>query len=188
MYLLCKLLYISVFAVLSAAPPYLPLYYHDALGFSSDQIGFVLAIAPFIQTAACPLWTFVVDKRPKLHGAVMGTTALVGGIAVMGIMMIGHAIASSTYQLSNGTLVLVTSTFALTYAFFTLPSVSLVDSAVMKILGPNKILYGKQSKRLDLICTIGTNQIVGITRATTTVGICFVWTDDSSGGPIDLDD
>ncbi|KAI8335411.1 major facilitator superfamily domain-containing protein [Chlamydoabsidia padenii] len=144
MYLLCKLLYISVFALLSAAPPYLPLYYHDALGFSSDQIGFVLAIAPFIQTAACPLWTIVVDKRPKIHGAVMGLTALIGGTAVTGIMMLGHAIASQSYQLSGSTLVMLTSTFALTYAFFSLPNVSLVDSAVMKILGPNKILYGQQ--------------------------------------------
>ncbi|CAO3596506.1 unnamed protein product [Absidia cylindrospora] len=144
MYLLCKLLYISVFALLSAAPPYLPLYYHNALQLSSDQIGFVLAIAPFIQSVACPLWTIIVDKRPRLHGAVMGMTGLLGGVAVMCIMMIGHAVASPDYQLSNSTLVLLTSSFALAFAFFTLPNVSLVDSAVMKILGPNKILYGEQ--------------------------------------------
>ncbi|KAI8142802.1 major facilitator superfamily domain-containing protein [Fennellomyces sp. T-0311] len=160
MYLLCKLLYITVFALLSAAPPYLQLYYHDALGFSSDQIGFVLAIAPFIQSLACPVWTCLVDKRPKLHGIVMALTSLVGCLAVMGIMVLGHSVSTtksngtiipdlSSYtflaeQFSNSNLVWITSGLALMLAFFTLPNVSLVDSAVMKILGPNKILYGEQ--------------------------------------------
>lgn len=153
MYLICKLLYIAIFAVLSAAPPYLPLYYHDVLGFSSDQIGFVLAIAPFIQSIACPLWTYTVDKKPLLHGSIMAITSLLGGSAVMAIMFIGHSVSSEVVvptsftsllklELSNGTLVLMTSTLALAFAFFTLPNLSLVDSAVMKMLGPNKILYG----------------------------------------------
>ncbi|KAI9267595.1 hypothetical protein EDC94DRAFT_536910 [Helicostylum pulchrum] len=155
MYLICKVLYIAIFALLSAAPPYLPLYYHDVLGFSSDQIGFVLAIAPFIQSIACPLWTYTVDKRPALHGPIMAITSLIGGSAIMTIMVIGNSVSSDIVnptqifstlklQLSNSSLVLVTSALALTFAFFTLPNLSLVDSAVMKILGPNKILYGKQ--------------------------------------------
>ncbi|GAA5798090.1 hypothetical protein HPULCUR_003490 [Helicostylum pulchrum] len=155
MYLICKVLYIAIFALLSAAPPYLPLYYHDVLGFSSDQIGFVLAIAPFIQSIACPLWTYTVDKRPALHGPIMAITSLIGGSAIMTIMVIGNSVSSDIVnptqifstlklQLSNSSLVLVTSALALTFAFFTLPNLSLVDSAVMKILGPNKILYGEQ--------------------------------------------
>lgn len=159
MYTLCKFLYTTVFALLSAAPPYLQLYYHDVLRFSSDQIGLVLAIAPFIQSLACPFWTFLVDKRPKYHGAVMAVTSLVGGSAVMGIMAIGHYYvitettnllhllqASAKKAVSNSTLVTMTSTLALTFAFFTLPNTSLVDSAVMKILGPNKLLYGRSSR------------------------------------------
>ncbi|KAI8068274.1 major facilitator superfamily domain-containing protein [Gongronella butleri] len=144
MYLLCKLLYVTVFALLSAAPPYLPLFYHDALGFSSNQIGLVLAIAPFIQSAACPFWTWLVDRKPRWHGLTMTGTSLAGGVAIMGIMMMGRIVASPAYQIDITTLVLLTSMFALTFAFFTLPNISLVDSAVMKILGPNKILYGQQ--------------------------------------------
>ncbi|KAI8139129.1 major facilitator superfamily domain-containing protein [Fennellomyces sp. T-0311] len=149
MYFLCKLLYITVFALLSAAPPYLPLYYHDVLGFTSDQIGFTIAIAPFVQSIACPIWTYLVDKRPKLHGPTMALTSLIGGIAVMGIMGIGHYVQNSdkeetTLETSNRSTMLLTCTFALAFAFFTLPNTSLVDSAVMKILGPNKILYGEQ--------------------------------------------
>ncbi|KAI9488643.1 major facilitator superfamily domain-containing protein [Zychaea mexicana] len=187
-------MYALFYGVLSSVPPYLQLYYHDALGFSSDQIGFVLAIAPFIQSLACPLWTSLVDRRPKFHGAVMALTSFVGGLAVMGIMVLGHIISASNKrndqyipppqspqqllvatgaliyrdedsksdssggdfaamttmtmviqqppQLDNHTVVWLISILSLLIAFFTLPNVSLVDSAVMKILGPNKILYG----------------------------------------------
>ncbi|KAI8884827.1 MFS general substrate transporter [Backusella circina FSU 941] len=150
MYLVCKLLYVAVFALLSAAPPYLPLYYHDVLGFSSDQIGFVLAIAPFIQSISCPLWSVLVDKFPRWHGTVMAITSFIGGASVMGIMVMGHIISVESIpkkfipELSNSMLVAITSALALAFAFFSLPNMSLVDSAVMKILGPNKILYGEQ--------------------------------------------
>jgi MFS family permease len=154
MYLICKLLYIAIFALLSAAPPYLPLYYHDVLGFTSDQIGLVLSIAPFVQSISCPLWTYIVDKKPNMHGSIMALTSLLGGSAIMAIMVIGHSTSSSEVEnpatvnifkleLSNTALVSITSTLALAFAFFTLPNMSLVDSAVMKILGPNKILYGR---------------------------------------------
>jgi hypothetical protein len=75
----------------------------------------------------------------------------------MGIMFIGHYASSQeviptsleffSMQLSNTALVTITSTLALAFAFFTLPNMSLVDSAVMKILGPNKILYGLSNTR-----------------------------------------
>ncbi|KAI9305740.1 major facilitator superfamily domain-containing protein [Cunninghamella echinulata] len=144
MYILCKLLYISIFGLLSAAPPYLSIYYHDTLGFTSNQIGLVLAIAPFIQSVACPLWTILVDKKPNLHGFIMSFTSLLGGIAVMGILLLGHLVSNPSIQISTSTLVLFISILQLAFAFFTLPNTSLVDSAVMKILGPNKILYGEQ--------------------------------------------
>lgn len=151
MYTLCKLLYVTVFALLSAAPPYLPLYYRNVLGFSSDQIGFAIAIAPFVQSISCPVWTYFVDKHPRLHGATMAFTSCLGGLAVMGIMGIGHYVQSSITadgeedddnNSNKRSIVIATCTFALAFAFFTLPNTALVDSAVMKILGPNKILYG----------------------------------------------
>lgn len=170
MYILCKLLYITVFALLSAAPPYLPLYYHDVLRFSSDQIGFTIAIAPFIQSIACPLWTYLVDKRPRLHGPVMAITSFLGGLAVMGIMLVGRWVAEeqedtriktstllssfSNDNSSNTRVVVITCAFALAFAFFTLPNTSLVDSAVVKMLGPNKILYGKYSNLFFFLCEL----------------------------------
>ena len=155
-YLLCKFLYITVFALLSSAQSYLPLYYRDVLKFSSDQIGFTVAIAPCVQSIACPIWTYVADKRPKIHGVTMAATSLIGGIAVMGIMGIGHYVQENNQEEEttntssitsssddNNDVMLLVCAFALAFAFFTLPNTSMVDSAVMKILGPNKILYGK---------------------------------------------
>lgn len=171
MYLICKLLYIAIFAVLSAAQPYLPIYYHDTLNFSSDQIGLVLAIAPFIQSISCPLWTYIVDKKPALHGFIMALTAFLGGAAIMAIMFIGQS--SGTLfgiELSNTLLVVVVSSLALGFAFFTLPNMALVDSAVMKILGPNKILYGKQPLTLS---KKGRTKVSFFVRRTTFMGLCF---------------
>ncbi|KAG0742223.1 hypothetical protein G6F57_010701 [Rhizopus arrhizus] len=133
----------SIFAVLSSAQSYLPIYYHDTLGFSSDQIGLVLAIAPFVQSISCPLWTFTVDKKPNMHGFIMALTSFLGGLATIAIMFIGHS-SYFGFELSNTVLVIIVSCLALGFAFFTLPNMALVDSAVMKILGPNKILYGEQ--------------------------------------------
>lgn len=155
MYTLCKLLYITVFALLSAVPPYLQIYYHDMLYFSSNQIGCVLAIAPFIQSLACPIWSYLVDKRPKLHGSIMAFTSFMGGLSILGIMILGHHqqqrqevplslfLNDNEHTPATQQTVILTSLCALMFAFFTLPNVSLVDSAVMKILGPNKILYGE---------------------------------------------
>ncbi|CDH51298.1 hypothetical protein RO3G_12313 [Lichtheimia corymbifera JMRC:FSU:9682] len=160
MYLLCKLLYITVFGLLTACPPYFALYYHNVLRFSSDQIGFTIAIAPFVQSIACPIWAYVVDKRPNLHGVTMAITGCIGCLSVMCIMGIGHYVqamydaamftfsSSSSHgggsDSSNGSIVMATCALSLAFAFFALPNVALVDSAVMKILGPNKILYGEQ--------------------------------------------
>lgn len=155
MYLLCKLLYITVFGLLTACPPYFALYYHNVLRFSSDQIGFTIAIAPFVQSIACPIWAYVVDKRPKLHGVTMAITGCIGCLSVMCIMGIGHYVQAMHDVVdfmsfshasggdSNGSIVVATCALSLAFAFFALPNVALVDSAVMKILGPNKILYGK---------------------------------------------
>lgn len=183
MYTLCKLLYITVFALLSAVPPYLQIYYHDVLYFSSNQIGCVLAIAPFIQSLACPIWTYLVDKRPKLHGSIMAFTSLMGGLAILGIMILGHQQQQEdttkdpstplflSLILNNNNeqhsppppatqqTVILTSLCALMFAFFTLPNVSLVDSAVMKILGSNKILYGKYYYKFTISYTSLTHHL-----------------------------
>ncbi|KAG0171261.1 hypothetical protein DFQ28_002506 [Apophysomyces sp. BC1034] len=76
-----KLLYISLYTVFGSAIPYLNLFYDEALHLSSQQIGVLLAIAPFVQSVACPLWTILADKRPTWHGPLMATLTFLGGLA-----------------------------------------------------------------------------------------------------------
>lgn len=156
MYLLCKLLFAGVFSLVVAAPTYLPLYYHDTLHLSPEQIGLVIAIAPFVQSVACPFWTYIVDQRPRYHGPIMAFASFCGGIALLGIMVLGWSqsepnilpasdMPRAEEQQSSASTVRVmwiASLCALAFAFFTMPNTSLVDSAVIKMLGRNKVLYG----------------------------------------------
>ncbi|CDS10677.1 hypothetical protein LRAMOSA11163 [Lichtheimia ramosa] len=123
------------------------LFYDSALGLPSDQIGVLLAIAPFVQSVACPLWTLIVDRHPNLHGPLMSVLALVGGASIMSLMFIPSWFANNQQDSTETGLSLkffATASFALLFAFFGQPLQVLVDSAVLKILGDQKILYGSQ--------------------------------------------
>ncbi|KAI8876683.1 MFS general substrate transporter [Backusella circina FSU 941] len=139
-YLHPKLLYISLYSILGSAIPYLSLYYNSRLHLTSQQIGFILAIAPFIQSIACPFWTIQVDKRPEWHGRVMAISMIIGGASVISLMFIPLLFPNN----ENTATLLLTTILALIFAFFGQPNAVLVDSAVLKILGPYKIYYGDQ--------------------------------------------
>jgi hypothetical protein len=138
-YLLPKLLYVCLYGVLGSAIPYLSLFYSGSLHLSSQQIGIILAIAPFIQSVACPFWTLQVDKRPQLHGCLMAILMLIGGLSVIGLMFIPVFLPNDK---GSATLI-ITIVLAISFAFFGQPVAVLVDSAVLKILGDHKIYYGK---------------------------------------------
>lgn len=121
-----------------SAIPYLAIFYDQALHLSSDQIGVLLAIAPFIQSVACPVWTMVADKWPRWHGALMAVLALVGGSAIVSMSLLPTVLKGREELAMPFTCVL-----ALMYAFFGSPLMALVDSAVLKILDTHKILYGE---------------------------------------------
>lgn len=138
-FLLPKLLYICLYGVLGSAIPYLSLFYSDNLHLPSQQIGIILAIAPFIQSVACPFWTLQVDKRPHWHGKLMAILMFIGGLSVIALMFIPMVLP----QDKTSTTLIVTVVLAVTFAFFGQPVTVLVDSAVLKILGDHKIYYGK---------------------------------------------
>jgi Na+/melibiose symporter-like transporter len=144
-YLHPKLLYISLYSILGSAIPYLSLYYNSKLHLTSQQIGFILAIAPFIQSIACPFWTVQVDKRPEWHGRVMALTMIIGGSSVISLMFIPLLFPGN----ENTITLLLTTMLALIFAFFGQPNAVLVDSAVLKILGQHKIYYGKRANERE---------------------------------------
>ncbi|KAG1106619.1 hypothetical protein G6F42_016683 [Rhizopus arrhizus] len=69
-YLAPKLLYTFLFACQGSAPVYLALFYSSQLGLKGDQIGLLVAIAPFISAIACPLWAAIADKT-KTHSYII---------------------------------------------------------------------------------------------------------------------
>jgi MFS family permease len=124
-----------------SAIPYLAIFYDQALHLSSDQIGVLLAIAPFIQSVACPVWTMVADRWPRWHGTLMAVLALIGGSAIVSMSLL-PTVLQGREQLSMP----LTCVLALMYAFFGSPLMALVDSAVLKILDTHKILYGERAR------------------------------------------
>ena len=54
-------LYVSVFAVVGAAPPYFPVYY-ESLGLSLGAIGLLAAVAALSGLIAAPAWGLVADQ------------------------------------------------------------------------------------------------------------------------------
>ncbi|KAF7725929.1 hypothetical protein EC973_009166 [Apophysomyces ossiformis] len=145
-FILPKLLYISLYMVFGSAIPYLNLFYDQALHLSNQQIGVLLAIAPFVQSAACPLWTILADKRPTWHGPLMAVLAFFGGLAIMTLMLLPSWISQRSTELEDAGVAtfLITIVLAFVFAFFGQPVSALVDSAVLKLLGEHKILYGNQ--------------------------------------------
>lgn len=146
-----KLLYVCLYTIFGSAIPYLPLFYDGALHLPSDQIGILLAIAPFVQSVACPVWTVIVDKRPNWHGPLMSLLSIIGGAGIMSFLILPALLVkddegSEGKMDSNSSSLLtlaVTAALAFVFAFFGQPVSTLVDSAVLKILGDQKILYGK---------------------------------------------
>ncbi|KAG0180635.1 hypothetical protein DFQ28_000677 [Apophysomyces sp. BC1034] len=143
-YLAPKLLYTFLFACQGSTPVYLTLFYHKQLGLKSDQIGLLVAIAPFISAVACPLWAALADKT-KTHRYIMCIIHMLATVAIvsmMGISVVTQHLENEDER-SKLTVTLVTIA-SICFAFFGVPVGPLVDGGVLKILGRNKDQYGRQ--------------------------------------------
>lgn len=76
-------LYVSVFAAIGAAPPYLPIYY-ESLGLSLGAIGLLAAVAAICGLLAAPAWGMAADQagsRAVLVAASLGSVVCATGLA-----------------------------------------------------------------------------------------------------------
>ncbi|OBZ90181.1 Major facilitator superfamily domain-containing protein 6 [Choanephora cucurbitarum] len=140
-YLAPKLLYTFLFACQGSAPVYLALFYSSQLGLKGDQIGLLVAIAPFISAIACPLWATIADKT-KAHRYIMCIVHTMATLAIVSVMGISVVVQNASEK-GKLTVTLVTIT-SICFAFFGVPVLPLVDGGVLKILGRNKDQYGRQ--------------------------------------------
>jgi PPP family 3-phenylpropionic acid transporter len=117
--------YYAAFAFLS---PYLALYYSD-LGLDGGQIGVLRGIGPLIAVVAAPLWGALADLTGR-HKTIRSLAIVGTWLAVLGL-----ALGRGYGQLLA---------FAFLFAVFSAPVTSLVDNAVIALLGQDRARYGQQ--------------------------------------------
>ncbi len=127
--------YFLFYGAFSVLLPFLAIFY-KAQGLTGAQIGLLAAISPIISFFGAPLWTGAADASHR-HKLI----TMVSMLGVVGICFVIPNIATF------GGLLLMISL----YAFFGAPTASLVDSAVLTMLGDRKERYG----RIRLWGTIG---------------------------------
>ncbi len=127
--------YFLFYGAFSILLPFLALFY-KSLGMTGGQIGLLAAISPIISFFGAPLWTGAADAT---HSHKLVTMLSTVGVVIVAFIFPNVA--------TFGGLLLIVSL----YAFFGAPASSLVDSAVLTMLGDRKERYG----RIRLWGTIG---------------------------------
>jgi len=127
--------YFLFYGAFSVLLPFMAIFY-KAQGLTGGQIGLLAAISPIISFFSAPLWTGAADASHR-HKLI----AMLSTIGVVATAFIIPGIASFA-----GLLLMISL-----YAFFSAPTGSLVDSAVLTLLGDRKERYG----RIRLWGTIG---------------------------------
>ena len=119
--------YFLYFGAISILFPFLALFYQSQ-GLTGGQIGLLAAISPILSFFGAPLWTGAADASHR-HKLV----TMLSIMGVVGVTFIFPQIASF------GGLLLMISL----WAFFGSPTSSLVDSAVLTLLGDHRERYGR---------------------------------------------
>lgn len=122
-----KAIYFLYYAALACLVPFMSLYYRE-LGMTGAQIGVLSGIIPLVTWGSSPLWGGIADARGR-HRAVLLLT-----IAGVWVSVVVLYFASSFTGLLLG---------VIAYAFFIGPIISLIDNAVLNILGERKANYGR---------------------------------------------
>jgi len=119
--------YFLYFGAISILFPFLALFYQNQ-GLTGGQIGLLAAISPIISFFGAPLWTSAADAS---HRHKLVAMLSITGVVIVTFIFPGIA--------SFGGLLLMISL----WAFFGAPTGSLVDSAVLTLLGDRKERYGR---------------------------------------------
>ena len=127
--------YFVYYGAISILFPFLALFYQSR-GLTGGQIGLLAAISPIIAFFGAPLWTGAADASHRHKPAAM--------LSILGVVVVAFIFPGVA---SFGGLLLMVGL----YAFFGSPTGSLVDSAVLTLLGDRKERFG----RIRLWGTIG---------------------------------
>jgi PPP family 3-phenylpropionic acid transporter len=122
-----KAVYALYYAALACLVPFMTLYYRQQ-GLTGAQVGVLAGIVPLITLFSSPFWSGIADATRR-HRLVLITT--IAGLWASVLML---------FVVDGFPLML---TAIVLYAFFVGPIPSLVDNAVMNLLGERRADYGK---------------------------------------------
>jgi hypothetical protein len=124
-------------AATTSVHPYLYLYYTHMLKFDVFTISMLSACVMVLNVPASAFWVDLVDHRPSLHGVFTGLLTAVGTAGILLILSVPPTWAAAALPVA-----VLSSIFD---GLFYQPLEVLVDSAIIKILGDYKILYGEHT-------------------------------------------
>lgn len=123
-------------ATTTSVHPYLCLYYIHMLRFDILTVSLLKACVFILRVPASAFWIDLVDRRTPLHGVFTG---LLTAIGTAGILMV-LSVPPTWITIAALPVAIISSIFD---GLFYQPLEVLIDSAIIKILGDYKILYGE---------------------------------------------
>ncbi|KAI8368491.1 major facilitator superfamily domain-containing protein [Blakeslea trispora] len=169
-HIVAKMLYVTVYPIQGSFTAFMPLLYSQVLHMNYHQIGFLLAVTPFVQMVACPFWIQAVDRYPKWHGSLMGMLTMIGGLSIFIICFLPEWITIS--DSSQSLVMMIVFICCFVFAFTTSPLPTLVDSIVVKVVDNHFVFYGNQ-RVLGTISTIFHILMIGVTVSMYNLQVAF---------------
>ncbi|MFZ0548177.1 MAG: MFS transporter [Candidatus Promineifilaceae bacterium] len=120
-------MYFSFFMALGAFMPFLNLYY-ERLGMTGIQIGTLSAVPILVASSTVLIWGSIADKK-QWHRGILRISFLFGAVTILLLS------TANTFQM-----LLV---YVVVYAFFTSPTVPLLDSAALEAGETSGRTYGE---------------------------------------------
>jgi hypothetical protein len=134
-------------SVTTSVHPFLPLYFTHMLHFDILTITILTACVLILRIPASAFWIDLVDHRPPLHGVFTGLLTAMGTAGVLLILSVPPTWTANTLPVA-----IFSSIFD---GLFFQPLLVLIDSAIIKILGDYKILYGEpHDNARKVICIV----------------------------------
>ena len=123
-------------SITASVHPFLPLYYMHMLNFDVFTISLLTACTLLLRLPAYAFWIHLVDQRSPLHGVFTGLLTAVGAAGILLILSVPPSWTRLTLPVA-----IISSVLD---GIFYQPLMILIDSAIIKILGDYKILYGER--------------------------------------------
>lgn len=123
-------------SITTSVHAFLPLYYVHMLKFDVLTISLLTTTTLILRLPAYIFWIDLVDRRPTLHGVLTGLLTAIGTAGILLILSVPPSWTTMALSVA-----IVTSVLD---GLFYQPLLVLVDSAIIKILGDYKILYGER--------------------------------------------